>query len=240
MISSNIFSGPFSLLLLKPLWWKCLVLSQRSLRLSSVFFILLSLFFFFFLMRVATLISGSLSLSLFFFFCIFFFFFATQAECGNSWAWDWTYTAQQQPEPQRWECRSLNPLGHQRTPSLFFSVAVISTTLTSTSIICSSASVNLLLVPSRLFFISAIVLFTLLFKSSSFLLNIFLSSPSVSPFFFPKFLDHLYDHHSVENIELFMEWMGSMLRVRRSGLNTSEPIMYQLYQPCELEQSNEI
>ena len=54
--------------------------------------------------------------SLFFFFVFFFFFFATQAVCGNSWARDWTYAAQQQPEPQQWELRSLNPLGHQRTP----------------------------------------------------------------------------------------------------------------------------
>ena len=55
------------------------------------------------------------------FFCLFvFFFFATQVVCGNSWARDWTYAAQQQPEPQQWERRSLNPLGHQRTPCVHF------------------------------------------------------------------------------------------------------------------------
>ena len=51
--------------------------------------------------------------------------------------------------------------------SLLFSVAVISTALSSTSLICSHASVNLLLVPSRLSFVSVIVLFILLLKSSS-------------------------------------------------------------------------
>ena len=60
--------------------------------------------------------------------------------------------------------------------SLFFSVAVISTTLSSTSIIRSSASLKLLLVPPRLFYISAIALFILLFKSSSSLLKTFLLS----------------------------------------------------------------
>lgn len=63
-------------------------------------------------MRVAMGISGSV-LGVF---CVFFFFFATQAVCGNSWASDLTYDTEQQPEPQWRERRSLNPLGHQRTP----------------------------------------------------------------------------------------------------------------------------
>ena len=62
----------------------------------------------------ATFISGSLGCFVFFF--SLFFFSATQAICGNSWARGGTYTAQQQPEWKRWERRSLNPLGHQRTP----------------------------------------------------------------------------------------------------------------------------
>ena len=48
IISSNIFSGPSSLLLLGPLYCKCwcvLMLSQRSLRLSSLFSFLYSLFY---------------------------------------------------------------------------------------------------------------------------------------------------------------------------------------------------
>ena len=39
---------------------------------------------------------------------------------GHSWSGDRTYAAQQQPEPQRRECRSLNLLGHQRTPKIRF------------------------------------------------------------------------------------------------------------------------
>ena len=59
--------------------------------------------------------------------------------------------------------------------SLFFSMAVISKTLSSTSLVHSSASIILLLIPSSVFLISDIVLLILLFlffKASSSLLNI--------------------------------------------------------------------
>ena len=59
--------------------------------------------------------------------------------------------------------------------ALVYSVAVISTILSSRSLIRSSASVILLLIPSREFFISFIVLFIivcLLFSSSRSLLNV--------------------------------------------------------------------
>ena len=51
--------------------------------------------------------------------------------------------------------------------SLFCSMAVISTILSSRSLICSSASVILLLIPSSVFFISLTVLFNCLFFSTS-------------------------------------------------------------------------
>ena len=59
--------------------------------------------------------------------------------------------------------------------SSFYSTPVISTVLSSCSLICSSASVTLLLVPSGIFFISTIALFIiycLFFNSSRSLLNI--------------------------------------------------------------------
>ena len=59
--------------------------------------------------------------------------------------------------------------------SLFCSLAVISTVLSSSSLIHSSASVILLLIPSRVFLISVIVLLItvcLLFSSSRVLLNV--------------------------------------------------------------------
>ena len=59
--------------------------------------------------------------------------------------------------------------------SLFCSVAVISSILFSSSLICSSGSVILLLIPSRVFLISFTVLFIIvcfLFISSRFLLNV--------------------------------------------------------------------
>ena len=55
-----------------------------------------------------------------FLFCfVFLYFFASQAVCENSRARDRTSATQQQPEPQWWECRSLNPLGHQIIPWVF-------------------------------------------------------------------------------------------------------------------------
>ena len=53
-------------------------------------------------------------------FCVFFDCFATQAACGSSWARDQTCATEQWPEPQPRGCRSLNPLGHQRTPRFSF------------------------------------------------------------------------------------------------------------------------
>ena len=70
--------------------------------------------------------------------------------------------------------------------SLFFSVAVIFTTLSSMSLIHSSATIILLLIPSTVLFISDIVLSILVclfFRSSSSLLNIS-HNFSVSPSFF--------------------------------------------------------
>ena len=83
--------------------------------------------------------------------------------------------------------------------SLFFSVAVISTILSSRSLILYSASVILLLIPSRAFLNSFIVLFItvcLLFSFSRSLLNVscIFSIPcfhSIS-----EILDHLYYHYS--------------------------------------------
>ena len=49
--------------------------------------------------------------------------------------------------------------------SLFCSLAVISTILSYSSLICSSASVILLLIPSRVFLVSIIVLFITVFCS---------------------------------------------------------------------------
>ena len=69
--------------------------------------------------------------------------------------------------------------------SLFFSVAVIFTTLSSTSLIHSSTSVTLLLIPTSVFFILGILLFILIclfFKSSSSLLHT--SFPRLPPPFF--------------------------------------------------------
>ena len=70
--------------------------------------------------------------------------------------------------------------------SVFCSVVVISTILSSRSLIHSSASVILLLIPSREFLISFTVLFIivcLLFSSSRSLLNV----PVFSPFYFQDF-----------------------------------------------------
>ena len=79
--------------------------------------------------------------------------------------------------------------------SLLCSAVVFSTILSYRSLIRSSASVILLLIPSREFFISFIVFFIivyLLFSSSRSLLNIFLYFlHSIS-----KILDHLYYHYS--------------------------------------------
>ena len=78
--------------------------------------------------------------------------------------------------------------------SLYCFVTVISTILSSRSLIHSSASVILLLIPSRVFLISFIVLFIivcLLFSSSRSVLKVF--------FYFlhsiSKILDHLYYHY---------------------------------------------
>ena len=64
------------------------------------------------------------------------------------------------------------------------------------SLIHSSASILLLLIPCSVYITSDIVLSILVclfFRSSRSLLNIAVSVP---PFFFPKILDHLYYHHT--------------------------------------------
>ena len=68
--------------------------------------------------------------------------------------------------------------------TLFF--FILSTTLSSISLIHSSASVNLLWVPSELFFITAIALFILGFKSSSSLWNISFKFSICVPILFPR------------------------------------------------------
>ena len=65
-----------------------------------------------------------------FFFSYFFSFFATQAVCGNFGARDQTCATQQWPEPRQWEPRTLNWLGHQRTPANFLYYIVFSTVKT--------------------------------------------------------------------------------------------------------------
>ena len=79
--------------------------------------------------------------------------------------------------------------------TLFCSSAVISTILSSSSLIHSSASDILLLIPSKVFLISVIMLFSvcLFFNSSRFLL-ILAFSPSCFQGFF--FFYHFYYHYS--------------------------------------------
>ena len=85
--------------------------------------------------------------------------------------------------------------------TLFCSLAVISTILSSSSLICYFASDILLLIPSRVFSISVFLLFVsicLFFNSStSLLIDYFLQ-------FIFKVLDHLYYHYS----ELFFRYFA--------------------------------
>ena len=89
--------------------------------------------------------------------------------------------------------------------TLFCSSEVISTILSSSSLIHSSASDILLLIPSRVFLISVIVLFVCSFLnfSRSLLIDSCIFSVLFSRVFFFFFFDHLYYHHSEFFFRLF-------------------------------------